>query len=125
LNKVITVKKPWGEEIIFAVNKNYAGKILRIAQGHRLSLQYHRKKDETLYLIKGSIRLTRGRNIHKLTTRVLHEGSVFHVPPKTIHRMEAIRGTELIEVSTPHLTDVVRLKDDYNRTSTSVKKKAK
>jgi mannose-6-phosphate isomerase len=109
------VKKPWGDETVFAVNKKYAGKILRVKKGHRFSLQYHKKKDETMYLYRGSIKLTTGPNERQLKTITLSKNNVFRVPPKTIHRVEALREAYLIEVSTPQLKDVVRLKDDYKR----------
>ena len=114
-------KKPWGEERLFALAGKYAGKILIVRKGHRLSLQYHNKKEETLYIEDGVLKLLIGPNIKKLREKVLTNGCVFHIPPKTVHRMEAVENCRLVEVSTPELTDVVRLEDDYNR----VKKKTK
>ena len=105
------VKKPWGKEIWFAYNRKYAGKLLYINRGHRLSLQYHKKKDETMYALKGSYLLEiNGKK------RKVKEGEVVHFPPKTIHRTTAKYGNViLIEVSSPELNDIVRLSDDYNR----------
>ena len=106
-----TVKKPWGKEIWFAHTKKYAGKLLFIHKGHRLSLQYHRKKDETLYVLKGPLLLEINGKRKKIST-----GEAVRFPPKTVHRMTAEYGdVVLIDVSTPELKDVVRLNDDYGR----------
>lgn len=105
------VRKPWGREIVFARNSRYAGKILVIEKGHRLSLQYHKVKRETLYLLEGRLHVELGRR-----SRVVKAGAVIDVPPRTVHRFEARYGrVKLVEVSTPELSDIVRLADDYGR----------
>jgi len=106
------VKKPWGHELIFAlVPKKYAGKLLVIEKGRRLSLQYHRRKHESLYVLKGRLKLRLGGR-----TRLVEAGAAFTVPPGTVHRLQALGGrATLVEVSTPELDDVVRLQDDYGR----------
>ncbi len=110
--KKLLVKKPWGREVIFARHARYVGKLITIERGHRLSLQYHRKKHETVYVLEGRLRLTLGRG-----TRTLGPGTAFAVAPRQTHRFEARTGrVTLIEVSTPELDDVVRLQDDYGRT---------
>jgi mannose-6-phosphate isomerase len=110
--KTKKVSKPWGHEIIFALApRKYAGKILVINKGKRLSLQYHRRKHESLYVLKGRLTLRLGRK-----TVTAGPGAAFAVPPNTVHRFEARRGrVTLIEVSTTELDDVVRLEDDYGR----------
>lgn len=113
--RIKITKKPWGEERLFAHTKNYAGKILIIRKGHRLSLQYHEIKEETLYLEQGILKLTIGSSSTKNSSKIVTAGHIFHLPPKTVHRMEAIENCRLIEVSTPQLDDVTRLQDDYNR----------
>jgi mannose-1-phosphate guanylyltransferase len=106
-----TVKKPWGRELIFARAPKYVGKILVIEKGRRLSLQYHRKKHESLMVLRGRLGLRLGK-----TNKIVGPGTAFSVPPRTIHRFEAPKGrVTLIEVSTPELWDVVRLQDDYGR----------
>ncbi len=107
-------KKPWGREELFGSTKRYAAKIIVINKGHRLSLQYHRVKDESLLLLSGVLRLTHG-NKTALKKSVINKNTSFHLPPKVIHRMEALTKCVLVEVSTPQLKDVVRLQDDYNR----------
>ena len=108
------VEKPWGYELIWAKAQKYAGKILHIEQGHVLSLQYHNKKDESIYVLSGEIilRLQQGET---LMERRVRAGEAFHVPPKQIHQFEAVVVTDLLEASTPELDDVVRLKDRYGR----------
>lgn len=108
------VPKPWGEEIIFAHTARYAGKVLKVRAGESLSLQYHERKDEALYLWEGRLRLhteTAGR----AEDRVVEAGEALHFPPGTRHRMEALTDAVLFEVSTPELDDVVRLEDRYGR----------
>ncbi|MBI5629853.1 MAG: cupin domain-containing protein [Elusimicrobia bacterium] len=105
------VEKPWGRELWFAQNKKYAGKILVVEKGRRLSLQYHKLKRETLYVLKGRLQLELGGR-----KKTLEAGSAFDVPPKTVHRFAAPSGrVTLVEVSTPEVWDVVRLSDDYGR----------
>ena len=106
-----TVIKPWGKEIWIAQTKKYVGKILIIKKGHRLSKQYHRYKDETLYCDSGKFIMEIGRK--KI---VVKPGQSIRVKPKTIHRIWAKFGdVKIIETSTPHLWDRVRIEDDYGR----------
>lgn len=108
--------KPWGREIWFAATAHYAGKILEVKKGARLSLQFHEQKEETQLLFSGKVRLTFGLNPKKLRTKILNPGDVFHIPPKTIHRIEGVAPlSKIFEVSTPQLDDVVKLADDYGR----------
>ncbi|MFQ5747072.1 MAG: cupin [Gemmatimonadota bacterium] len=104
------VEKPWGRELWYAHSDRYAGKVLEVAAGHLLSLQKHRVKHETLFLWSGRMRLTLGE-------RVLDwlPGTGVEIPPDTVHRMEALEDSVILEVSTPELEDVVRLEDRYGR----------
>ena len=110
------VEKPWGREEIWAECEAYLGKIITINPGCKLSRQYHVKKEETIRVLNGSLRLEVGQN-ETLETKILHAGECFHVTPGTIHRFccEGHLSVDLLEVSTSHLQDVVRLEDDYNR----------
>ena len=110
------IEKPWGYEEIWAETDKYLGKMLIILPGHRLSLQYHEKKEETVYVMSGKliVWLSEDEN-NKL---ILNKGTTYHVKPGQVHRFGAPKGsvlTKLIEVSTPELDDVVRIKDDYQR----------
>ena len=115
-HKVKIKVKPWGREIWFAHTDQYAGKILEISKGHRYSLQYHEIKRETQYLFSGKVKLIYGTEKENLNEKVLHPGDKIEVLPFTIHRLEAIEDSQVFEVSTPHLDDVVKLEDDYGRT---------
>ncbi len=108
--------KPWGREIWFADTAKYAGKILEVKKGERLSLQFHRWKEETQFLFEGKVKITFGSDQKKLRTKTLKAGEVFHIPPRLIHRIEGIAPlSKIFEVSTPHLKDVVKISDDYGR----------
>jgi mannose-6-phosphate isomerase len=110
------IEKPWGYEILFALTDKYIGKILFIKKGHRLSLQYHKQKDETLYCLKGKASLII-KNGDITNILALVPDCNYHVEPMTIHRLEAMEDTTLVEVSTPEAEDVVRVEDDYGRAS--------
>lgn len=113
------VDKPWGHEEVFAETPNYVGKILFIRKGEALSLQYHEVKEETLRVLDGELELVVGRDPQCLESHLLDRGAVFHVTPGTLHRMIAVSDCSLLEVSTNHLDDVVRLEDRYGRQGTS------
>jgi mannose-6-phosphate isomerase-like protein (cupin superfamily) len=108
------VEKPWGYEVIWAKTDRYVGKILHIEPGHVLSLQYHNKKDESIYVLRGEI-ILRIQQGETLIERAMAEGGSFHISPKTVHQFEAVVATDLLEASTPEIDDVVRLKDRYGR----------
>ncbi len=109
-------EKPWGYELLFARTPKYAGKIIFIKKGHRLSLQYHEKKDESMYIYDGKIRLEIEEADGRMVSNIAEPGYCVRIPPLTKHRLEAIEDTTLLEVSTPELEDVIRVEDDYGRT---------
>jgi len=109
------VEKPWGHELHWAKTDRYVGKVLHIKAGHALSLQYHEKKDETIYLYSGALLFEVERD-GQLTRQEMQPGEAFHVTPGMVHRMTAIEDCDVLEVSTPELDDVVRLEDRYGRT---------
>jgi mannose-6-phosphate isomerase len=124
---VRTVPKPWGHETIWAHTDRYVGKILHINAGHALSVQYHNRKDETVYLLSGELKYwvhtggdaREGVPTGDLTDVRLGVGDAFRISPGTVHYMEAVTDCDVLEVSTPDLDDVVRLKDRYGREGTS------
>ena len=114
------VDKPWGWELIWAHADAYVGKILFVRAGESLSLQIHREKDESWYVQSGRARLELGEaGQEALDEEVVMAGACFHFPPGTVHRVTALEDTTIVEVSTPHLDDVVRLEDAYGREGTS------
>ena len=113
------VEKPWGHELIWAVTDHYVGKVLFVAAGHSLSLQFHREKDESWYVQSGRAKVELGEvGEAVLVEEVVTAGSAFRFEPGTVHRVTALEDTTILEVSTPHLDDVVRLEDSYGRAGT-------
>jgi mannose-6-phosphate isomerase-like protein (cupin superfamily) len=150
--EITTVPKPWGHETTWAKTDRYVGKIIHVNAGHALSVQYHNRKDETVYLLSGELKYwvalegraqgavgdprsstpaphrTAGTGevpaasrtpIPAMTDVRLRVGDAFRITPGTIHYMEAVTDCDILEVSTPELDDVVRLKDRYGREGTS------
>ena len=113
------VDKPWGHELIWAHTDRYVGKVLVIEAGHRLSLQRHLIKDESILVTSGRLRLYLEDDDGAVQVEELVAGDHRHVPTGRIHRYEAIERCELIEVSTPELDDVIRLEDDFGREGTN------
>ena len=109
------VDKPWGYELRWAITERYVGKVLHINRGEALSLQYHERKDEYLYVLKGVIEMELGGGDGILSAHRMHEGDTLHITPGTRHRMTAVEDTDIFEVSTPEIDDVVRLEDRYGR----------
>ncbi len=110
-----TVEKPWGHELIWAHTDRYVGKILHVKKGESLSLQYHRVKDETIMVLAGRLLFEHYEEGREPTRVELPARQPFHVTPGLRHRMTALEDCDLVEVSTPELDDVVRLKDRYGR----------
>mgnify|MGYP003135702976 FL=1 len=118
LNRKREIIKPWGKEVIWAETKDYVGKLLYINEGHKLSLQYHEQKEETILVVSGTLEIiVSGHGRRGISTLKLSEGDTYHVTPGTVHRFAATCGTNVVlaEVSTNYLDDVVRLEDDYDR----------
>jgi len=111
------VKKPWGQEIIWARTDKYVGKILFIKNGHKLSLQHHNIKDETIRILSGTMVLKFGDSPEEALENaiVMSEGDTHHIPPGKVHRMVAVEDVTLVEVSTPELDDIERHQDEYGR----------
>lgn len=116
----VRIEKPWGYEVWYAWTDQYVGKLLHVRRGGKLSLQYHRQKDETSYVLKGRLLLTQGPSVDRLTVSEIGDGYAWRNRPGEIHTIEGLEDTDVLEVSTPQLDDVVRLKDLYGREGTSV-----
>jgi mannose-6-phosphate isomerase len=114
------VEKPWGYELIWAIADDYVGKVLFVKAGHSLSLQFHRVKDESWYVQEGRAELeiaAPGERVPR--SEVVSAGAAFRLRPGTVHRIRALEDTYVLEVSTAHLDDVVRLEDAYGRAGAS------
>jgi mannose-6-phosphate isomerase-like protein (cupin superfamily) len=112
------VDKPWGYELRWAATDRYLGKVLHVNKGEALSLQYHERKDECLYVVSGRVDVEIGGTDGALTTHRMHPGDTIHITPGTRHRITALEDTDIFEVSTSEGEDVIRLSDRYGRTST-------
>ena len=114
------VEKPWGHELVWALTDAYCGKILSVRAGQQLSLQFHRQKDESWYVLEGRAEIELAAAGEKATQHeVVTAGAAFRFEPGTVHRIRALEDTTVLEVSTPHLDDVVRLEDVYGREGSS------
>jgi len=114
------VEKPWGWELIWALSDVYCGKVLFVRAGHSLSLQFHNEKDESWLVQSGRAKIELGAvGETVLAEDVVGPGAAFRYRPGTVHRVTALEDTTILEVSTPHLDDVVRLADAYGREGTS------
>lgn len=116
-SEILKIEKPWGYELIFAKTLQYVGKILHIEKGHQLSLQFHRHKEETIFVASGRILFVYEKEAGKLVEYELSAGEAHHIPPGRLHRMIALENTDIFEVSTPQLDDVVRIEDSYGRSA--------
>jgi mannose-6-phosphate isomerase-like protein (cupin superfamily) len=112
------VDKPWGYELRWGITDRYAGKVLHITKGEALSLQYHERKDEYQYLVKGAVDIEVGGPEGVLEKRRMQAGDTLHITPGTRHRLTAVEDTDIFEVSTPEVDDVIRLEDRYGRAGT-------
>lgn len=109
------VEKPWGHELIWAHTEQYVGKILHVKAGHVLSVQYHERKDETIHLLRGRVRLLIGPAADRLEEVPFAQGESIRITPRTVHRVEAISDADILEASTSQLDDVIRIEDRYGR----------
>lgn len=109
------IEKPWGFELLFAHTPQYAGKVIFVEKGHQLSLQFHERKDESIYIHEGKILVEIGGSDGHMASIILQPGQCLRISPLTKHRIKAIKDTTLFEVSTSELEDVTRLEDDYGR----------
>ncbi|MGH3063042.1 MAG: cupin domain-containing protein [Gaiellaceae bacterium] len=114
------VDKPWGYELIWALTDHYCGKLLVVHAGQALSMQFHREKDESWYVLEGRAEIEMAGAGEKSPAReVVTPGAAFRITAGTVHRVRALEDTTILEVSTPQIDDVVRLEDAYGREGTS------
>lgn len=109
------IEKPWGREELLEKNDRYMFKRLTMYKGHACSLQYHEIKVESVYLLKGSLKVYIGDKESELDEIIMKPNDVITLYPYKIHRMEAFEDSVYLEASTPELEDVVRLQDRYKR----------
>jgi len=94
------VEKDWGNEVWFENNELYCGKILTIEKGKWSSKgkrHYHPVKDETFFILNGTILLeVEGEAF------VLGAGQSHRIFPGQMHRFKGITDCQFVEVSTTH-----------------------
>jgi mannose-6-phosphate isomerase-like protein (cupin superfamily) len=113
------VEKPWGHEVRWAVTDRYLGKLIHVNKGHQLSLQYHVQKDESIFIVSGLLDLVLEDDNADLSVHRMTPGMSARVRAGRRHRFIAVEDTDLVEVSSPEIDDVVRLEDSYGREGTS------
>ena len=111
------IEKPWGKEEVIEINDRYMMKKLTMWKGHRCSIQYHKVKCETIYVLSGQLRIYYGPSLETLQSRVFCAGETITITSGIVHRMEGVEDSIYLEASTPEMDDVVRLVDDYKRTT--------
>jgi mannose-6-phosphate isomerase len=113
------VDKPWGHELRWAVTDRYIGKLIHVKKGHQLSLQYHVQKDESIFIVSGLLDLVLEDAAGELKVHRMTPGMTARVRPGRRHRFIGVEDTDLVEVSSPEVDDVVRLEDSYGRAGSS------
>mgnify|MGYP001565502244 CR=1 FL=1 len=122
----IRVEKPWGWELILPpFSSPVTGKILHLNSGHRFSLQYHDKKEETLTLVSGQAQLILENETGQFTTIEMESQKGYLIKPLQKHRAKGITDCDILEVSTPEVGNTYRLEDDYNRSIETEEARAK
>lgn len=109
------IEKPWGKEEVIEINDRYMMKKLTMWKGHRCSLQFHKVKCETIYVLSGQLRIYYGPSLENLDSKIYSSGETITIIPGVVHRMEGVEDSVYLEASTPEMDDVVRLVDDYQR----------
>ena len=109
------IEKPWGKEEILELNGHYMLKRLTMHKGCRCSLQYHKRKCETIYVLSGSLKISCGQTKETLVSEIYEAGGIITIKQGIIHRMEALSDSVYLEASTPETDDTVRIEDDFQR----------
>lgn len=110
------VEKPWGYELHWVPDTlPYMGKVLHINAGKRISLQYHDKKQESWFLIKGQAKIIWENDKEELVETEMQNNVGYTCSLGQKHRLAAITDCDIIEVSTPEIGNTYRLEDDYSR----------
>lgn len=107
-------KRLWGsEELVALIPKKISLKILNIKKGNKGGLQYHHKKDECGYVLKGRLLIRYDNGKGKLNKKILKAGESFYFPKGAVHQEEALSDVKIIEASTPFFNDRVRVEEKY------------
>jgi mannose-6-phosphate isomerase-like protein (cupin superfamily) len=113
-NSKIVGKRDWGQEyLLVLIPKILSLKKIFIKKGKKGGLQYHHKKNECGYLVNGKLLIRFDNGKKKLISKIIKKGECFHFPPGAVHQEEALTNCTIIEASTPHFNDRVRVEDNY------------
>lgn len=122
-----TVTKPWGHEIWYTGNGGgvpYVLKQIHMTAGTRSSLQSHRFKAETNYVVEGRVTVLNGTyapadggtvDAAAIPRRACGPCARWTSAPGMLHRVIAETDYTSVEASTPELDDVLRWEDDTGR----------
>ena len=108
-------KRPWGAFFVLSDEKDFKIKKIEVNPSKRLSYQFHNKRSELWYILKGVGIVT----INDKKTEV-KKGSIVKIKKLEKHRIEN-NGTKtltFIEVQTGSYfgeDDIVRIQDDFDR----------
>ena len=119
------VTKPWGKEVWLELNESYCYKRIYLSSGHKTSYQYHEQKLETNYIISGEAEVWLENDEGDVIKKRMSTDDFFTVLPMRKHRVVAITDLVLMEVSTPHVDDVIRIEDDTNRSDGKIESEHK
>lgn len=109
--------RDWGVETLLAlVPGEFSLKKLFVKAGSKGGLQYHHKKNECGFLVSGQMIIRFDEGDGELKERIIHAGDSFHFPPGAVHQEEAVKDCVIIEASTPHFNDRVRMEEEYGMT---------
>lgn len=107
-------KRNWGsEDLIVLIPKVLSLKKLFIKKGKEGGLQYHHKKNECGYVLSGRLMVKYDLGDKKLKKKILKKGDSFHFSPGFVHQEKALTNCTIIEASTPHFNDRVRVEHKY------------
>jgi len=107
-------ERPWGtEDLLALVSKQFSVKRLKIKAGNKGGLQFHRFKDEVAIMISGQMLIRYDLGDKVLREKIVRAGEVVHFPPGLVHQEEAVTDCEIIEASSPHFNDRVRVEESY------------
>ena len=107
-------ERPWGtEDLLALVSKQFSVKRLKVKAGNKGGLQYHRHKDEVAIMISGKMIIRYDLGDKVLREKIIEAGDVVHFSPGLVHQEEAITDCEILEASSPHFNDRVRVEELY------------
>ena len=114
--KKLIGKRSWGKEVLLAlIPKKISFKLLEMKKGTKGGIQYHHKKDECGYIIKGKLLVRYEKSKNKLSKKILKRGYVFHFPQGSVHQEEALTDCTILEASTPYFNDRVRVDERFGQ----------